>query len=260
MDVISGMISALEDVSKAVTKRAAQRGRRTQKTTDWQKQADSFSVEASVADTLTNLVCWGAQVSVDGESRGYPAYAAATLPEGDPRRGMRFAMADMNVSVIRTAKGRTIMLQHDVTSPRPYSRLNLIAGTKGVFRAWPRRDIFLESAPPLKKGGHHAFDDAETERIRHEFMHPLFKAAGEAARKAGGHGGMDYLMDVRWVHCLKKGLPLDADVYDLASWCAVSELSERSARSRSMPQDFPDFTRGEWRRECRARLMDAADV
>ncbi len=199
-------------------------------------------------------------VSVDGESRGYPAYAAATLPDGDPRRGMRFAMADMNVSVIRTAKGRTIMLQHDVTSPRPYSRLNLIAGTKGVFRAWPRRDIFLESKPPLVKSGHHKFDDAETERIRQEFMHPLFKAAGEAAKKAGGHGGMDYIMDVRWVYCLKKGLPLDADVYDLASWCAVAELSERSARSRSMPQDFPDFTRGVWRRECRSRLMDATEA
>ena len=199
-------------------------------------------------------------VSVDGNSRGYRAYADATLPQGDPRRDISYAMADMNVSVIRTANGRTIMLQHDVTTPRPYSRLNLVSGTKGVFRAWPRRDIFIEKAPPVVKAGHHKFDDEETERIRQEFMHPLYRNVGEAARKAGGHGGMDYIMTVRWAYCLQNGLPLDADVYDLASWCATSELSERSARSRSRPMDFPDFTRGAWKKECRARLMDATDA
>ena len=196
-------------------------------------------------------------VSVDGEQRGYEAFAAATIPADDPRRAMRFKMADMNVTTIRTAKGRTIMLQHDVTSPRPYSRLNLIAGTKGVFRAWPRRDIFIEKEPPAKMSGHHKFDDAETERIRQEFMHPLFKTAGEIAKKVGGHGGMDYLMDLRWAYCLLNGLPLDADVYDLAAWCAVAELSERSARNRSKALDFPDFTRGAWKRECPCNLANA---
>ena len=196
-------------------------------------------------------------VSVDGQQRGYEAFAAATVPEGDPRRAMRFAMADMNVTTIRTAKGRTIMLQHDVTSPRPYSRLNLIAGTKGVFRSYPRLDIFLEKAPPAKKSLHHKFDDAETERIRKEFMHPLYKTAGEIAKKGGGHGGYDYLMDLRWAYSLLNGLPLDTDVYDLAAWCAVSELSERSARNRSKTMDFPDFTRGVWRKECRCNLMGA---
>ena len=163
----------------------------------------------------------------------------------------------MNVTTIRTAKGRTIMLQHDVTSPRPYSRLNLIAGTKGVFRSYPRLDIFLEKEPPAKRSGHHKFDDAETERIRKECMHPLFKAAGEISQKVGGHGGMDYLMDLRWAYSLLNGLPLDTDVYDLAAWCAVSELSERSARNRSQALDFPDFTRGQWRAECRSNLMGA---
>ncbi len=196
-------------------------------------------------------------VSVDGQQRGYEAFAAATVPEGDPRRAMRFAMADMNVTTIRTAKGRTIMLQHDVTSPRPYSRLNLIAGTKGVFRSYPRLDIFLEKEPPAKKSLHHKFDDAETERIRKEFMHPLYKTAGEIAKKGGGHGGYDYLMDLRWAYSLLNGLPLDTDVYDLAAWCAVSELSERSARNRSKTMDFPDFTRGVWRKECRCNLMGA---
>ena len=197
-------------------------------------------------------------VSVDGRQRGYEAFAAATLPEGHPLRGERFAMADMNVTTIRTVAGRTIMLQHDVTSPRPYSRLNLIAGTKGVFRAYPRFDVFLEGRDEWPKGaGHHRFDDGKSAEIREKYRHPLFKAAGELAKKVGGHGGMDFLMDLRWSYCLQKGLPLDTDVYDLASWCAVGELSERSARSRSASLDFPDFTRGAWKTPCECNLMGA---
>ena len=195
-------------------------------------------------------------VSTDGMQRGYEAFAAATLPADNPGRRQRFAMADMNVTTIRTAQGRTIMLQHDVTSPRPYSRLNLIAGTKGVFRGYPRLDIFIEGKSEWPtKPGHHAFDDAKTAAIRREFMHPLYKVAGEVAKKMGGHGGMDFLMDLRWAYCLQKGLPLDTDVYDLASWCSVSELSERSARSRSASVDIPDFTRGAWRTPCPCALM-----
>ena len=198
-------------------------------------------------------------VSVDGVQRSYEAYARAVLPEGNPDRSLRFAMADMNVTTIRTALGRTIMLQHDVSSPRPYSRLNLISGTKGVLRGYPKLDIFLEGLEewPLKAPGHHKFDEETTARIRREYMHPLFKSAGEAAVKAGGHGGMDFLMDLRWVYALRNGLPLDMDVYDLASWCAVCELTERSARSRSAAVDFPDFTRGAWKEKCNSYLMDA---
>ena len=195
-------------------------------------------------------------VSMDGNSRGYASYASEVLPDGDPRRSLKYAMADMNLSLIRTVNGRTIMLQHDVTSPRPYSRLNLIAGTKGVFRAYPKLGISIEGAAP-RDAVRHAFDDAETERLRNEYMHPLYRRSGELSKKMGGHGGMDYLMDLRWATSLQEGLPLDMDVYDLASWCAVCELSERSARNRSTPVDFPDFTRGAWRQQCNCRLMDA---
>ena len=150
------------------------------------------------------------------------------------------------------------MLQHDVTSPRPYSRLNLIAGTKGVFRGYPRLDIFLEGKDEWPKaGGGHKFDDAKTAEIRQKYMHPLFRQVGEVAKKVGGHGGMDFLMDLRWAYCLQNGLPLDTDVYDLASWCAVSELTEKSARNRSRTMDIPDFTRGIWKTPCNSNLMDA---
>ena len=199
-------------------------------------------------------------VSVDSHQAGYEAFAAATLKADDPLRRERFAMADMNVTTIRTAKGRTIMLQHDVTSPRPYSRLNLIAGTKGVFRGYPRVDIHLEGLGewPAQKAGHHAFDEAKTKEIVETYRHPLYREVGEIAKKVGGHGGMAFIMDLRWAYCLKLGLPLDTDVYDLASWCAVNELSERSARNRSAALDFPDFTRGAWKIAANCNLMDAS--
>ena len=197
-------------------------------------------------------------VSVDGVQKGYEAFAEATLPDGNPGRAQRFAMADMNVTTIRTALGRTVMLQHDVTSPRPYSRLNLIAGTKGVLRGYPRLEICLEGSDKWPKDeGPHSFSEKTTNEIREKYKHPLQKTLGEIARKAGGHGGMDFMMDLRWAYCLQKGLPLDMDVYDLASWCAVCELSERSARNRSASVDFPDFTRGAWKTKCNCNLMDA---
>jgi predicted dehydrogenase len=197
-------------------------------------------------------------VSVDSHQAGYEAFAAATLPAGNPLRNERFAMADMNVTTIRTAKGKTIMLQHDVTTPRPYSRLNLIAGTKGVFRSYPILGVTLEGLNDWpKKSGHYRFDDRFAQEIREKYRHPLFRQVGEIAKKVGGHGGMDYLMDLRWAYCLKNGMPLDTDVYDLASWCAVSELTEKSARNRSRSMDIPDFTRGEWEKPCESNLMTA---
>ena len=198
-------------------------------------------------------------VSVDSHQAGYEAFARATLPADHPLRNERFRMADMNVTTIRTAKGRTILLQHDVTSPRPYSRLNLIAGTKGVFRGYPALGICLEGKDewPVVEHTDHEFLRTVRGELRLKYRHPLFKAVGEIAKKVGGHGGMDYIMDLRWAYCLQQGLPLDTDVYDLASWCAVSELTERSVLSRSAAMDVPDFTRGAWKTPCNSVLMDA---
>ena len=94
---------------------------------------------------------------------------------------------------------------------------------------------------------HRYFDFAKTQEMRMKYRHPLWKKAGELAKKIGGHGGMDFLMDLRWCYCLQNGLPLDSDVYDLASWCCLAELSEKSVRNRSCSLDVPDFTRGGWK-------------
>ena len=70
----------------------------------------------------------------------------------------------------------------------------------------------------------------------------------EVAKRVGGHGGMDFIMDYRLIYCLHNGLPLDMDVYDMAEWCSISELSRISLENGNMPVEVPDFTRGEWDR------------
>jgi len=200
--------------------------------------------------------------SMDSKQANDEAYAKWKWPAGDWHHELKVAMGDMNTTVVRTALGRTIMIQHDISSPRPYTRLNVVTGTKGIFKGCYFGDNVVgeDYDNPFKQGngvrlawerkrGEHIpgfFDMDETNRIRAEYMHPYWKAAGEIAKKVGGHGGMDFLMDLRWAYCLQNGLPLDMDVYDLATWCSICELSETSFRKRRYV-DVPDFTRGGWK-------------
>jgi hypothetical protein len=152
----------------------------------------------------------------------------------------------MNSSLIRTAMGRSILLQHDVFSPRPYNRLLVLTGTHGEFRGYPKRQFTYETK--FGDGATHAFFSPEkTAELSEKFKHPLWKVAGEVAKKVGGHGGMDFIMDLRWAYCLRNGLPLDMDVYDMAAWSCLCELTERSVNQRSSAVDIPDFTRGGWK-------------
>ena len=181
-------------------------------------------------------------VSLESKAFGFKDYASARFPETWKAR-QNPAMGDMNTTLVKTVKGRSIMIQHDVTSPRPYSRINLVSGSRGILKDYP-----YQVALSKKRGdGAHEWESAESaEKIRKEYMHPLWKEAGEFAKVVGGHGGMDFLMILRLCYCLQNGLPLDMDVYDLAAWCSVCELSERSVRNRSATQDMPDFTKGAW--------------
>mgnify|MGYP002508882419 CR=1 FL=1 len=96
-------------------------------------------------------------------------------------------------------------------------------------------------------GVHNYFNEKKQQELREQYMHPYWKQAGDIAKKVGGHGGMDFLMDLRWVYCLQNGLPLDMNVYDLASWSCLCEITEKSVLKRSAPIDIPDFTRGAWK-------------
>ena len=147
----------------------------------------------------------------------------------------------INNFIIKTTLGRTILVQWDETSPRPYSRLNLIQGTKGTLAGFPTRIALEES------DHHHWIEDEALMPYYEKYDHPLWKRIGEEAKKAGGHGGADYVMRFRIFECLKNGIPLDQNVYEGALWSVVGPLSEKSVQEGGMPQKFPDFTRGEWR-------------
>jgi hypothetical protein len=176
-------------------------------------------------------------VSMSSNARGLNLYAQEHLAPEDPRAQVRYRLGDMNSSLIRTQQGRTILLQHDTTSPRPYSRINLVQGTKGTVTGYPDR-VYLEGRSP-----EHGWEDLAG--YKEEFEHPLWAAQGQAAEGAR-HGGMDYLEDYRLVKCLRLGLPMDMDVYDAAAWSVLCEATERSVAAASTPVTIPDFTRGAW--------------
>jgi hypothetical protein len=179
-------------------------------------------------------------VSMSSLSASLPQYRDATIPEESPKRTERYVCGDMNSSLIQTELGRTVLLQHDVVTPRPYSRLNLIAGTKAAFCDYPPRLFF---------DGQKNHDWISIDAYREQYEHPLWKEQGELARKMGGHGGMDFLMNYRLIECMREGLPPDMDVYDAAAWSAPGPLSEISVAWGSAPVPFPDFTRDNWRAE-----------
>lgn len=179
-------------------------------------------------------------VSMSTPERGLTLHREATVPDRtDPRWRERYVTGDLNTSLIRTVNGRTIRLEHDVSSPRPYSRLNHIAGTKGLFEDYPPR-IYVEG-----RGQSHRWAAIDEYKATHE--HPLWTNIGEIARRKGGHGGMDFVMMWRLVQCLREGIAPDLDVYDAAAWSAPLPLSQMSVARGSQPMRFPDFTRGNWR-------------
>lgn len=145
----------------------------------------------------------------------------------------------MNTSTIRTKKGKTIMLQFDVGSPRPYSRNQLVSGTKAVGQKYPE--------PARYATGHEWMTAEEYKALEEKFQPPIVKKIGEMAKQVGGHGGMDFIMDWRMIDCLRNGLPLEQDVYDAALWSSVSPLSVWSVANRSNSISVPDFTGGSYK-------------
>ena len=155
-----------------------------------------------------------------------------------------WAQGDMCTAIIKTELGRTNMIQHDTTSPRPYTRINLISGTKGILKDYPLQ-IALD---PDYKAPHLGWcNQKQMEEILAKYRHPLWVQSGELAKRLGGHGGMDFLMDLRLCYCLQNGLPLDINVYESCQWSVLAELTETSSRHDGAPVEVPDFTRGAWR-------------
>jgi hypothetical protein len=181
--------------------------------------------------------------SVSSPSRVREIYAEENFPADHKWNRLNFICGDINTSIIKTVNGKTIMVQWDEQLPRPYTRHNLIQGTRGVWGGFPDRLVIQGRTKTTEEW-------AEGDSLNtwyEQYEHPLWKRVGEEAVKAGGHGGMDFVMLWRIVHCLRNGLPLDQDVYDAAAWSAVTPLSIESNANRARSVDFPDFTRGKWK-------------
>lgn len=176
-------------------------------------------------------------VSMSSPQVGLDAYRKEHLQPGDPRMAERYVTGDMNISLIKTERGRTITVKHTVSTPHPYDRINLIAGSKGIFADYPPR-LYLD-----RQNSDEAWGTIDKWK---QYEHPLWKKEGEIATKLGGHGGMDYIMLYRLLECVRQGLPPDMDVYDAAAWSSVTPLSIASVSHGSAPMDFPDFTGGRW--------------
>jgi predicted dehydrogenase len=192
---------------------------------------------------------FGYMVSMSSRERGLDEYRQAHLKPGDPRFEERYICGDMNTSLIKTVKGLTITIKHTVTTPHPYDRINMIAGTKGIFEDYPPRIYFDEMNKDESWG---SIDDFK------QYAHPLWQKQGEQAAKVGSHGGIDYLMLIRLLQCVREGLPPDLDVYDAAAWAAVGALSVTSVSNGSAPVEIPDFTQGKWMQRSASAIATQA--
>lgn len=185
---------------------------------------------------------------------------AVTIPKYiEQQRGTpvgEFKNGEMTHTLIKTNKGKTIYLEHNVASYRPYDRMYQLVGTDGFVNKYPVSGISLRptdankaSVPDHENLNSHGFVSEETKKLLlDKYMHPIAKDIAEKAKTVGGHGGMDFIMDYRLIYCLQNGLPLDMDVYDLAEWSAIGELTRISLENNSAPVEIPDFTRGAWDR------------
>ncbi|MDO5607836.1 MAG: Gfo/Idh/MocA family oxidoreductase [Capnocytophaga sp.] len=170
------------------------------------------------------------------------------------REAKDFKNGDHTITMIRTENGKTIQIQHNVMTPRPYSRMYQLTGTDGFANKYPiegftlrPENVSADEIPNHENLNSHGFVSKEVrEVLMQKYKHPIHIELEEQAKKVGGHGGMDFIMDYRLVYCLQNGLPLDMDVYDLAEWSCLVPLSEISLENGSAPVEIPDFTRGAW--------------
>ena len=167
-----------------------------------------------------------------------------------------FQNGDQTSTLIRTVNGKTMLIQHDVLTPRPYSRMYQVVGSDGYASKYPVRQLLFrtgmldktESPDYQNLNAHSALPDSLCKAMLQKYLPPFVQELEEKARQVGGHGGMDFLMDYRLVYCLQNGLPLDMDVYDMAEWCCLGPLTRISLENGSAPVAIPDFTRGAWNR------------
>ena len=175
--------------------------------------------------------------SMATKTRGLHEYIVEKGGEDHPNAGIRFKLGDIVTTLIKCAKGETIMISHDTNLPRPYSLGFRVQGTKGLWMK-DGDHIYIEGVSEP-----HQWEDAQ--EYLDQYDHPLWKKYEEQAA-GSGHGGMDFFVVNAFVESVKRQVPTPIDVYDAAAWSAISTLSEQSVASGGEPQYFPDFTAGMW--------------
>ncbi|HDZ13338.1 hypothetical protein LCGC14_0945850 [marine sediment metagenome] len=190
---------------------------------------------------------FGHLVSMSSLEANLSEYGKTVEPDNEFYKYTDFKHGDMNTTLIKTAKGRTIMVQHDVASPRVYSRINALSGTNAFHTGYPSR---------LSVNGKHEWlTEEERAEVFQKYKHPIWNKLKDEIAKNGGHGGMDFVMLYRLIDCYNKGIMLDQDVYDAADWSVVTPLSGISIQTGNAPVKFPDFTRGKWQEERALGIM-----
>lgn len=185
--------------------------------------------------------------SVATKARGLHQYIVQH-PKGGPNHpnaSVNFKLGDIVTTQIQTANGETIILTHDTNSPRPYNLGFRVQGTEGIWQDQHAGQfnaglLYIEG----KSSKAHAWENPE--KMLREYDHPLWKKFENQAVGAG-HGGMDFFVDNAFVECIKRNAPFPIDVYDMATWYAITPLSEKSIAEGGQLQYIPDFTRGKWK-------------
>ena len=189
-------------------------------------------------------------VSMDTKTVSIPRF----IEEKTGEKLTDFKNGDHTLTLIKTEKGKTINIQHNVATPRPYSRMYQLTGTDGFANKYPNQGYAIDASklnsdevPNHEDLNAHSYVSNDVKKVLMEkYKHPIHKELEEIAKKVGGHGGMDFIMDYRLIYCMQNGLPLDMDVYDLAEWSCLAPLTATSLENNSMPVEIPDFTRGDW--------------
>ena len=163
-------------------------------------------------------------VSYSTPAIGRKLYANKNFDKDHKWNKLNYNNGDLNTSIIKTNLGRTILVQWDETSPRPYTRHNLIQGSKGTLTGFPTRVALESGFEGVSKDHHSWIQGKDLELLYEKYDHPLYKRLNSKTKKSG-HGGMDGIMMYRIVECLQKGLPLDQNVYEGCFWSAVTPLS-----------------------------------
>ena len=183
------------------------------------------------------------------------SFAGRQLVKDRTGKDEPFRNGDHTTTLISTENGKVIEIHHNVMTPQPYNRMYQLTGTKGFANKYPVEGYALSGKDMQAAGvqpdhenlsAHSYLSAKDTEALLKKYTSPIVTKYGEEAKEVGGHGGMDFIMDSRFVYCLRNGLPLDMDVYDLAEWCCLAELGSVAMDHGNLPVEVPDFTRGHW--------------